>query len=179
MLKCPHKRGIHWNSEENSQGLRENQGCFSDTLWSILRLNLCYIWRRNWQSTPVFWPGKSHGWRSLAGCSHWGCKESDTTEQLTTQQHMLHTTLSGGSMHTPPRIIWVVISVLWLCSLPFWTTASTQKGKGITAHSSQVICQACCLCHFLEGKDVILFILCSVGQSRMYSKHCVLYINSC
>ena len=24
--------------------------------------------------------GKSHGQRSLAGCSSWGCKESDTTE---------------------------------------------------------------------------------------------------
>ena len=24
--------------------------------------------------------GKSHGWRSLEGCSPWGRKESDTTE---------------------------------------------------------------------------------------------------
>ena len=24
----------------------------------------------------------AHGWRSLVGCSPWGCKESDTTEQL-------------------------------------------------------------------------------------------------
>ena len=27
-------------------------------------------------------PGKSHGWRSLVGCSPWGRKESDTTERL-------------------------------------------------------------------------------------------------
>ena len=27
-------------------------------------------------------PGKSHGQRSLAGYSPWGCKESDTTERL-------------------------------------------------------------------------------------------------
>ena len=40
-------------------------------------------WRRKWQSTPVFLPGKSHGWRSLAGYSAWGCKELDTTKQLT------------------------------------------------------------------------------------------------
>ena len=32
--------------------------------------------------TPVLLPGKSHGRRSLMGCSPWGCKESDTTEQL-------------------------------------------------------------------------------------------------
>ena len=30
------------------------------------------IWRRKWQPTPVFLPGKVHGQRSLAGCSPWG-----------------------------------------------------------------------------------------------------------
>ena len=39
-------------------------------------------WRRKWQPTPIFWPGKSCGWRILAGCSPWGCRESDMTEQL-------------------------------------------------------------------------------------------------
>jgi len=39
-------------------------------------------WRRKWQPTPVFLPGKSHGWRSLVGYSPWGCKELNTTEQL-------------------------------------------------------------------------------------------------
>ena len=44
-------------------------------------------WRRAWQPTPVFLPGESHGQGSLAGCSSWGCKESDTTEQLNTHTH--------------------------------------------------------------------------------------------
>jgi len=26
-------------------------------------------WRREWQPTPVFLPGESHGQRSLVGCS--------------------------------------------------------------------------------------------------------------
>ena len=39
-------------------------------------------WRRQWPHTPVLLPGKSHGWRSLVGCSPWGRYESDTTEQL-------------------------------------------------------------------------------------------------
>ena len=26
-----------------------------------------------WHPTPVLLPGESHGWRSLAGCSPWGC----------------------------------------------------------------------------------------------------------
>ena len=38
--------------------------------------------RRQWHPTPVLLPGKSHGWRSLVGCSPWGCKELDTTEWL-------------------------------------------------------------------------------------------------
>ena len=29
-------------------------------------------WRRQWHPTPVLLPGKSHGWRSLVGCSPWG-----------------------------------------------------------------------------------------------------------
>ena len=35
---------------------------------------------KEWQTTPVFLPGKSHGQRSLAEYSPWGLKESDTTE---------------------------------------------------------------------------------------------------
>jgi len=38
--------------------------------------------RRQWHPTPVLLPGKSHGWRSLVGCSPWGHEESDTTERL-------------------------------------------------------------------------------------------------
>ena len=38
--------------------------------------------RRQWQPTPVLLPGKSHGRRSLGGCSPWGREESDTTEWL-------------------------------------------------------------------------------------------------
>ena len=30
-------------------------------------------WRRQWHPTPVLLPGKSHGQRSLVGCSPWGC----------------------------------------------------------------------------------------------------------
>ena len=39
-------------------------------------------WRRQWHPTPVLLPGKSHGQRSLVGCSPWGREESDTTERL-------------------------------------------------------------------------------------------------
>ena len=38
--------------------------------------------RRRWHPTPVLLPRKSHGQRSLVGCSPWGSKQSDTTERL-------------------------------------------------------------------------------------------------
>ena len=38
--------------------------------------------RRQWHPTPVRLPGKSHGRRSLVGCSPWGYKESDMTTRL-------------------------------------------------------------------------------------------------
>ena len=38
--------------------------------------------RRQWQPAPVLLPGKSHGQRSLVGCSPWGLEESDITERL-------------------------------------------------------------------------------------------------
>ena len=38
--------------------------------------------RRQWHPTPVLLPGKSHGRRSLVGCSPWGHEELDTTERL-------------------------------------------------------------------------------------------------
>ena len=36
--------------------------------------------KRAWQPPPVFFPGESHGQRSLMGYSPWGCKELDVTE---------------------------------------------------------------------------------------------------
>ena len=46
-----------------------------------------FPWRRKWQLTAVFLPGKSHGQRSLAGYSPWGHRESDMTERLSTRTH--------------------------------------------------------------------------------------------
>ena len=38
--------------------------------------------RKQWHPTPVPLPRKSHGWRSLVGCSPWALEESDMTEWL-------------------------------------------------------------------------------------------------
>ena len=39
-------------------------------------------WGKEWLSTAVFLPGKSHGQRRLAGCSPWGHKESNMAGRL-------------------------------------------------------------------------------------------------
>ena len=44
--------------------------------------NKGYSGEWHWHPTPVLLPGKSHGWRSPVGCSPWGRKELDATEQL-------------------------------------------------------------------------------------------------
>jgi len=56
--------------------------CMPETFVNLLDLLYDLSQRRQWQPTPVLLPGKSHGQRSLAGCTPWGRKESDTTERL-------------------------------------------------------------------------------------------------
>ena len=57
---------------------------YQTVIWvsgSFLIVCTC-IRRRQWHPTPVLLPGKSHGRRSLVGCSPWGREESDMTERL-------------------------------------------------------------------------------------------------
>ena len=51
--------------------------------------------RGQWHPTPVLLPGKSHGWRSLMGCSPWGRYKLDTTEQL--HFHFSLSYIGGGN----------------------------------------------------------------------------------
>ena len=51
-----------------------------------------------WQPTPVLLSGESHGQRSLAGCSPWGRRESDTIE--VTEQERVGWRSRGGKKNT-------------------------------------------------------------------------------
>ena len=53
-----------------------------ETLGLERLLHLTASLRRQWQPTPVLLPEKSHGRRSLVGCSPWGRWGSDKTERL-------------------------------------------------------------------------------------------------
>ena len=47
-------------------------------------------WRRAWQPTPVFWPGESHGWKSMVGYSPQGHKYLDMTKWLSMHAFFCH-----------------------------------------------------------------------------------------
>ena len=82
---APHSNILAWElpwTEEpgrlQSMGL---QRVGHDWATSLSLFSFLY-WRRQWHPTPVLLPGKSHGWRSLVGCSPWGRSEWDMTERL-------------------------------------------------------------------------------------------------
>ena len=59
------------------------QGIFPTRDWNqVSCIAGGFFRRRQWHPTPVLLPGKSHGRRSLVGCSPWGSEESDMTEWL-------------------------------------------------------------------------------------------------
>ena len=54
----------------------------NDRQSNIRRVCVYEYRRRQWHPNPVLLPGKSHGRRSLVGCSPWGRWGSDMTERL-------------------------------------------------------------------------------------------------
>ena len=64
-------------------------------------------WRRKWQPTPVFLPGESHGQRSLAGYSPWGCKNRTQLSDETTLSVPLPDSQIGKSVVDPRTFLTV------------------------------------------------------------------------
>ena len=77
-------------------------------------------WRRKWQPTPVFLPGKSHGQRSLVGYSPWGCKgfrhgwacmpaftvaAGDSVEVVGKTEEIWHSAVTEGVLKSPAFIL--------------------------------------------------------------------------
>ena len=96
---------------------------------------------------PEFLPRKSHGQSSLAGCSPWGCKESDTTKQLSTHalafyvnviyfRYFLWVLLSGK------KYIFIYILLQW-----WWSPYNKKIAKDSNLNSTKVyLCFKCCCC---------------------------------
>ena len=79
LARCSVLKGIHW-------WLRGSRVCLQCGRPEFDPRGGEDPWRRKWQPTPVFLPGKSHGLRSLVDYSSQGCKESNMTEPSTEQR---------------------------------------------------------------------------------------------
>ena len=73
------------------------------------------VQRRQWHPTPVLFLGKSHGRRSLVGCSPWGREESDMTEWL-------HFSFFGSFFIT--NSVSVLVINLFMFSISSWFSLS-------------------------------------------------------
>ena len=70
------ERHTHGKILQKSRQNRNKRRVLLETIFYEVLAFTCIL------PTPVLLPGKSHGQRSLVGCSPWGRKESDTTERL-------------------------------------------------------------------------------------------------
>ena len=77
--KISYKDVYRWSFLDHSESKQSTCQCRRDRLDSWVGK---IPWRREWQTTPGFLPGESHGLRSLVGYSPWGRREPDTTEWL-------------------------------------------------------------------------------------------------
>ena len=98
---------------------------FSDS-WQRIRLQCRFDprvrkipWRRKWQSTPVFLPGKTHGQRSCVGYSPWGRKESVRHDLATKPQPPCSACSSFPSLYPLGKFI-----LFFVCN-NFQTTTTT------------------------------------------------------
>ena len=85
------------NSTTNSDThLQIGIGGLSSIILVVLGAVNLQFQRRQWHPTPELLPGKSHGRRSLVGCSPWGRLELDTTEATYHQQQQQQSSVPGS-----------------------------------------------------------------------------------
>ena len=107
-----------------------------------------FSWREKWEPIPVFLPREFHGQRSLSGCSPWGCKELDTTEQPT-PTHSVFPTPSNDVIIFP---CWIFLTT-FKRHLP--SCCSWYCPQMITPYASlwafftflEDVCLSCASCH--------------------------------
>ena len=96
-------------------------------VWSLGQEN---PWRREWQPTPVFVPGESHGKRHLLAYSPCGCKvrqdwETNTIKHLETQSEILIFFPSALWL----RLLFIKDATGWLCRV--WHSRESEWTPGV------------------------------------------------
>ena len=128
----------------------------------IFFLFMAVLRKRQWHPTPVLLPGKSHGWRSLEGCSPWGHEESDTTERL----HFYFSLSCIGEGNDNP----LQCSCLenprdggaWWAAVHGVAQSWTQlKRLSSSGNSMAVLGLHCCMWAFFSCRELLLLFSCS------------------
>ena len=124
-------------------------------------------WRRAWQSTPIFLPGKSHGQRSLAGYGPLGSKELDTTEVT---QHAQHDLIFRSLIHFE---FISVYKVRESSNLVLLHVADQCSHHHLLKRLSFLHCLFCFLCHRLGDHTYmglsLRFLYCSIDVYFCFS----------
>ena len=85
LMSGAHPRGSHLIDQGHSLDFWiGNYSSGESNVWLHLRTT---DRRRQWHPTPVLLPGKSHGWRSLVGCSPWVAKSRARLSDFTFTFH--------------------------------------------------------------------------------------------
>ena len=124
-------------------------------------------WRGKWQPTPIFLPGKSHGQRSLAGYSPWGCKRAGHDLETNTQTHTSHYTF----VQTPRMYItnrehhglWV--TMMCQCGVIFGTNVLCLE-QGVCGKSRYLLLRFFFFCLF-----VFLWTLTALKELSLFRKN--------
>ena len=95
-------------------------------------------WRRAGQPTPVFLPGESHGQRSLAGYSPWGCKESEKIEHARVHMSVrAQENFPGNASCSFLKVTWPEAPpVLWHPAVQGWRGGKRWTFKSLQIHSA-------------------------------------------
>ena len=107
--------------------------------------------RRQWQPTPSLLPWKSHGPRSLVGCSPWSCEESDKTEPLHFHFSLSCTGEGNGNLLQCSRLENPRGGGAWWADI-YGVAQSQTRLKRLSSSSNQDIlftlfqCSALCYC---------------------------------
>ena len=131
-------------------------------------------WRRKWQPTPVFLPGRFHGLRSLVGYSPWSLNESEMTEWLSTHTHCVRSSwfyreYKYGIKVLTEALTWYKYSRKSIILFGGWEMdqeaflEGPTSWSGVHIHSMYVWCVCVCINH-------MCLLLCAVRWVCLWNK---------
>ena len=84
-------------------------------------------WRRKWHPTSVFLPGKSHGQRSLVGCSPWGHRVIHMHTENWRPPILLYLTKRGNNRKWCSSLTIVIFKIVTICKCSYIRKTSHLK----------------------------------------------------